>query len=1186
MRLKSFEAHGFKSFADKVNIEFEQGITAIVGPNGSGKSNISDAIRWVMGEQSVKYLRGTKMEDVIFSGSSARRAMSMAEVTLVFDNKDHSLPVDFEDVSLSRRVYRSGESEYAINGKSCRLKDVVALLADTGLGRGSMSIIGQNRIDEILNSRPEDRRTIFEEAAGIAKYRIRKKEAIRKLDDTAGNLQRLQDIQNELQSQLDPLEKAAEKAKVYKATAYELDTLRITKLVGELALLDGLQQALAAKMDQYRQENAVLGQQEADLNSQQEQLRQQLLEKEQAYQAGQQAILEQEKKLADCRQEAAVLTERASQSEKRLQQLAREQEKLRQEIARNEDTLALVTDSYDKLEVSFKKAEAKVQKAGSEKQCLTEAVSTANQKLKAYQDSAFESMQNLVALRNSLTTARQEQDRLHRQLELQKQQLQQQQEQVDEAAGKLAGQQDELAAQQDRKSGLEKKLEEATRNWTAAAEAYKENAASQEQLRKNWTEKDARIRVLSAMEREHEGFSRGVKAVLKAQAPFRQNICGVVAELFSVEAKFVTAIETALGGGLQDIVTEDAASAQAAIRYLKEQQSGRATFLPLDSLRPRMAGSREKQALACPGILGLAGDFVRADEKIRPAVQFLLGQVLVSDTLKHAYEAAKKAEMRVRIVTLDGDVVSPGGSMSGGQKQQGRSFLSRRQEIQSLEQQARELQGRLKALEKEQQDITAKGQQYRKSREELQDSLKKLEISLAGLKAQAVQAESNVQTSREALLILEAERRQKLDAFLEQQKKIKELVPEVQAREEQDKQGKKESEELSRLLTENREKLEEANTFYQNAVISYNELKSQLEIMNERIQNIDSQGEKSQQTLSDSEEQIEKTRQVLEESRKRALDLAKNETAGQQALTEADAAQKQLQAQRSQLQQKQQGLAENQKELARQSLVLEQKLHKGELEQVKNTGELEHCRQQLTELYQLTPDEAAERSLKDVPQAELFRQEQARAQELAALGTVNLNAEQEYAAARERYEFLHGQYEDMVEAKNKLETVIAGINSDMARRFRQAFEKINVYFNQCYEKLFGGGKARLLILDEKNILETGIEIQVQPPGKKMRNMALYSGGERALTVIALLFALLSYQPAPFVILDEIDAPLDETNIDRFAQFLKDYGEQTQFIVITHRKGSMEAADVLHGVTMEESGVSRILSVKVAEVPEA
>lgn len=1186
MHLKSFEAHGFKSFADKVNIDFENGITAIVGPNGSGKSNISDAIRWVMGEQSVKYLRGTKMEDVIFSGSSARRAMGMAEVTLVFDNSDHSLPVSFDEVSLRRRVYRSGESEYFINEKSCRLKDVVALLADTGLGRGSMSIIGQNRIDEILNSRPEDRRTIFEEAAGIAKYRLRKKEALRKLDDTAGNLLRLQDIQNELENQLEPMEKAAEKAKVYKTTAYELETLRVTKLSRELDRYEEQQKTLETRMAQYAQEGVELAEKAQAIQLSQNELKTRLEAKEQAYNDGQQTILTSEKQLACYRSDKAVLEERAAQSEARLKQLAKDQEKYRQELARSQETLGLVTDSYDTLEHSLKKVEQKVQRCEAEKTRLTELVQSGDQQLKAYQDSAFESMRNLVSLRNALTTARQEQDRLHRQLELLKQQQEQQQADGEQEQQQLAEAQEQLTALDDRKQELDKKLASATEHWTAAAKTYKENAARQEALRRTSAEKKARLQVLAAMEREHEGYSRGVKTVLNAKAPFRDKVCGVVAELFSTEARYVTAMETALGGAMQDIITEDALCAQQAIAYLKEQQGGRATFLPLPSLRPRPLGNRERTALQEPGILGIAGDLVRADAKLQTAVQFLLGQVLVADTLDHAYKAAKKTDMRVRIVTLDGDIIFAGGSMSGGQKQQSKGFLSRRQEIEGLQAAVQELQQNLQALEAAQKEVTAKGQAYREEREELQGDLQKLAVSRAGLDARVQQLGQTVQNRKESLQVLTLEKRQKLDSFLEQQTKIRELEPELKAKEAEDAQGKQDSIELSKTLTENRQKLDEAGNRYQSAVISYNEIKSQLDALNDRIQTIDNQAEQTEQALSTSEEQTAHTEQVLAESRRKAAELAQQITDGERAMASLETAQQTLQDEKSALQKEQQALAGQQTELDQKKLLLEQKLHKGELEQVKNSGDQEHCRQQLQETYALTPEEAKARSLTDLPAAELARQEKQRAQELAALGTVNLNAEEEYAAAKERYGFLHDQVADMVEAKNKLETVIAGINSDMARRFHQAFNEINAYFSQCYEKLFGGGKARLLIQDEKNILETGIEIQVQPPGKKMRNLALYSGGERALTVIALLFALLTYQPAPFVILDEIDAPLDETNIDRFAQFLKDYGMKTQFIVITHRKGTMEAADVLHGVTMEESGVSRILSVKLAEVPEA
>lgn len=1187
MRLKSFQAHGFKSFADQVEIRFEPGITAIVGPNGSGKSNISDAIRWVMGEQSVKYLRGTKMEDVIFAGSSGRRPMGMAEVALTFDNTDHTLPVDFDEVCLQRRVYRSGDSEYAINQKNCRLKDVVALLADTGLGRGSLSIIGQNKIDEILNSRPEDRRAIFEEAAGIARYRLRKKEALRKLDDTQANLLRIHDIQCEIENQLEPLEAAAEKARQYKGLAARLRQVKVTRLLRRLAGLEQDKARLARDLDSLQQLLEKLAELNAALETQAGKLETRRQQQEAEYSTYQEGILAQEKEAAGYRSKQAVLRERIGQSRSRMEQLARARERLTAELAQNQENLQLVTAEYDKLEANQYHAQKVLEKAAADKETLTGIVRDAEEKLKTYREQAFSSMQTLVMTRNRLSSLRQEQDRLHRQQESLKEKVNEAETALADTRKALTGEQDALSGLADRRQRLEKQAAGASALLEESVHAYRELEAQLQQHQRIQNQKKARLQVLSSMEREHEGFSRGVRSVLNARNQWKERIWGVVAELFTVDDAYVTALETALGGALQDIITKDARAAQDAIGYLKKIQGGRATFLPLDTLRPRPLGVREKATLGCPGIIGVAADLVQADSQLHTAVQFLLGQVLVADNLDHAMAAARKADMRVRIVTLDGDVIYAGGSLSGGQKQPGKSFLSRKQEIRHLTEESETLARECQTLQQQLEELTQKGREQKEKRQQCLTALQQIEVEKAGAAARVQQQEAQQKQQQENLELLLAEKRQVLDDFLARQQEIRELVPKVKQMEQDDLEGQNASQALSEGLVEQRQQLDTATRKYQDALIGVNAGKSQLEALDTRIQSIDQLGQKTQLEITEGEAQTAKQEAAITRSRQELEDLSSRLETLEQALAGSDETRQKYLADREALQEKRQQLTQQKLILKGQEGSVQQRLHNTDLEQVKKTAELEHSRQQLEESYGLTEDAARSEALpRETPDGELKRLESTATRELEALGPVNQAAEEEFQAARERYDFLHRQYEDMTQAKARLETVISGINTDMTRRFREAFDQINGYFSDCYAKLFGGGRARLRIQDDHAILDSGIEIEVQPPGKKMRNLSLFSGGERALTVIALLFALLTYQPAPFVILDEIDAPLDETNIDRFAQFLKAYGKKTQFIVITHRKGTMEAADVLHGVTMEESGVSRILSVKLSEVPQS
>ncbi len=1182
MRLKNFSAHGFKSFADKVTIDFEPGITAIVGPNGSGKSNISDAICWVMGEQSIRSLRGTKMEDVIFTGSPGRRAMGMAEVTLTFDNTDRTLPLDFDAISLCRRVYRSGESEYFINQKNCRLKDVVALLADTGLGRGSMSVIGQNKIDEILNSRPEERRSIFEEAAGIAKYRIRKKEALRKLDETGSNLLRIRDIEGEIASQLDPLAKAAEKARQYAVLQAKLRQVRITRSVNQLDHLEEEQRQLCTTLTAKQQEGQALGERLTQLEQETAALETAFQEKEQVYTKAQEKTAKQQQQAAALYQEQAVLAERSRGAKTRQQQLLEQRKNLEAELAKNQKALEVVTEAYDAKAKAQQHAKAVLTKWETEKSSLRAQFQAMEQAEKAYQEQAFEAMRTLVMTRNALTTAQHETDRIHRQLEQMTRSL----EAAEQDANDLRTQATRLEEGQRegkvKKQQLLEKEQAAKAELAASVTTYQETNTRLQKLQSQWNQEKARLQVLTRMETEHEGFSRGVKTVLTAHAPFQSGICGAVADRFGMEKRYVAALEVALGGALQSIITEDDHCARQAIAYLKEAKGGRATFLPLNTLRPRPLSQWGKAAKKEVGILGVAADFVQTEAKLRPAVDFLLGQVLLSDTLDHAMAAAKKTDMRVRIVTLDGDVIAPGGSLSGGEKQQSRSFLSRKQEIQDLKASGQRLEQEQKQLTDALAQLTETGKTQRTLVETLQQQRQQLDVEQAGVAASLQQIQQQQALQQKKNELLRQEKNEAVEAMTQAQETAARLRPQVKDMEAQNTAGEEASRKRVAATEKLRLALEEATRNQQDALVTLSSVQSQVETLNGRIQSIDQMGEKIAGEIRDGEKSYETQQQLLEDNQKQQETISKQLLTLEETLKQTGTYQETYRKERQAYLTQKEALRKQETQVKVEVAETEQTLHRLELEQVKKSGQVEQEENKLRENYDLGLADARQEALTDVSEEQLRKTEKTAAGELEAMGPVNPNAPEEYQAAKERYDFLHHQVEDLSQAKQQLETVIHGINTDMGRRFQAAFGEINTHFNKCYVKLFGGGKARLRLTEEASILEAGVEIEVQPPGKKMRNLQLFSGGERALTVIALLFALLSYQPAPFVILDEIDAPLDESNIDRFAQFLRDYGSKTQFIVITHRKGTMEAADVLHGITMEEAGVSRILSVKLSE----
>ena len=682
MRLKSFATYGFKSFADKTELTFDKGITAVVGPNGSGKSNISDAIRWVLGEQRAKYLRGSKMEDVIFSGSSKRRALGVAEVTLNFDNSDHALDIDFEEVSLTRRLFRSGDSEYSINKKSCRLKDIVDLMADTGLGKGSMSIIGQNKIDEILNSRPEERRTIFEEAAGIAKYRLRKKEAVRRLDDTAMNLTRINDIKTEVDNQVGPLSLAAEKTAQYNALSKELRQCRLTGFMRKIDSIEEVRKQLDEKKAvleaEFSAQSAILSTKEAEASK----LQLELDKLNESYAQLQEDIRDKENALGKLRGRQDVLDERIASSQRQSQRLEKSNEALGQradELERDMQKLAKEFDELDKVRTA---AELNVRKLTSEKEGKARELEEANAQTENMKSEFFAGMQELLKLRNELRDLEQAQEARVRRREALKHSI----EETEAVVNALEEEYRNVLEAQSRNNNEGQLLsKEATALQAGHAELeakLKTVLNNQQQCQRRLTAAETREQSLQKMQAAYEGFGYGIKTVLKAEEYWRENIIGVAAELLQVEDKYVTALETALGEGAQNIVTIDAQTAKTAISYLKANNAGRATFLPLDTVKPRRLSVEEERLANLPGVCGYAVDLVQYDKQAENAIRFLLGRVLIAENIDAALAAAKAGKFRIRVVTLDGDVVNAGGSMTGGSRKQREGYLSRAKEIQ------------------------------------------------------------------------------------------------------------------------------------------------------------------------------------------------------------------------------------------------------------------------------------------------------------------------------------------------------------------------------------------------------------------------------------------------------------------------------------------------------------------------
>lgn len=1182
MRLKSFATYGFKSFAEKTELTFDKGITAVVGPNGSGKSNISDAIRWVLGEQSAKYLRGSKMEDIIFSGSSKRRPLGVAEVTLEFDNSDHALDMDFSEVSLTRRLFRSGDSEYAINKKNCRLKDILDLLADTGLGKGSMSIIGQNRIDEVLNSRPEERRALFEEAAGIAKYRLRKKEAVRRLDETGANLTRINDIKAEVDAQVEPLRAAAEKTQQYNALYAEQRQCRLTNFVHKLDNITGLCQKLQEKKQllerELLQRLAALSVQEA----QAAQLQAEADRLNESFAKLMDEMKDKETALEKIRGQKAVLDERIINSRQSAEKLGVRNIRLEQQADELEKQMAALAAEFDVVDKKRAKAEYSLQQLQREKEQYEKNLHEISQQSENLKADVFADMQSLLEARNALRVLEQEQERRVKRREVLKESIAE----AENIAGKVEEEYRQLLEKQARSGHEQKRLSDELEADGKQEEEYRRKLQTIRQqqglCQKKLIETEARLNSLQRMQNSYEGFGYGIKNILKCNAPWRKNIIGVAAELLQTDEKYVTAIETALGESAQNLVTLDADTAKAAINYLKQQNGGRATFLPLDNIQERRLTQEEERLCSLKGICGFAVDLVSCHEQAAKAIRFLLGRVLVAENIDAALSAARMAKFRLRVVTLDGDTINAGGSMSGGSRRHKEGYLSRGRDIKRLEALLAEQRGEMlqlqEALETEedkQQKLSAKLQQGREQLRQYALMSSQLDLQLQHLSQKKREAE-------ERLLLLLDDRNAIAAEYMANRSKVQELRAKVKALEKQDSAAKQLLEDMQKKIAAEKSKVDAAENQLHDARLLAETSSAKVQLMSDRMKGLDTDTLQLRREITGNEQEQQRLQQLIEkcESEKQACDKRSAELL--QQLQETESGKEEFREERLRLQNQQQQAEEQAAAIRKQCSNSEGSLKQLDIEMARYNNDREHVLMQLTEEYGLDETAARNEELLELDSSELKKRESRLATAIAALGPVNPAAIEEYQAVKERSEFLNHQYDDLATARDNLQAVISEINSGMTRKFKEAFAEINKFFAECYVRLFGGGTAVLKLSEPDDLLNSGIDIEVQPPGKRLQSLYLLSGGERALTVIALLFALLSYRPAPFCILDEIDAALDDANIVRFSKFLRDFSQKTQFIIITHRKGTMECADIMYGVTMEESGVSKLLSVKINE----
>ena len=1179
MRLKELEIQGFKSFPDKTKITIGEGITGVVGPNGSGKSNISDSIRWVLGETSSKQLRGSgKMEDVIFGGTQSRGAMGFASVALTIDNSDHGLDMDADEVTIGRRYYRSGESEYSINGQNVRLKDVYELLLDTGIGRDGYAIVGQGRIAEIVGAKSAERREIFEEASGIAKYRYRKNEAERRLEAAEGNLERLRDILGELEKRVGPLKRDSEKAQQFLELSERRKSLEVTLWV------DAIRRANDTVRDQQRKFEAA----QADY----ERLSRQLDEFDEKSAAlreeAQQLVLQVEQANADIR----AVTEANAGSESEIAVLKNESEHSRFRIDEATGELERAGQGRQSIETEAAGHKAAIEKLHGEVAALDARVAELRAELRALEEKAAASGQRrdvidaaIARLQDTATAAKVRAASAQSAKEAAAQRLNEAKQQAVELENSAAAAEGEKRRAERRlkdaeeavtrndniKAGLKLKLESRRRQQAEAADAL-------QKADKERSNTSQRIHILEDLERNMDGYQQSVKAVMRAAAGRRlRGIIGPVAGILTVEKGYETAIETALGFALQNIVVEDQGCARAAIGFLKDERAGRATFLPLDTVQ----GSRFTGRLT--GTAEVAADLVKCDPRYQHIIDNLLGRIIVVEDLSEASTVAKNLGYRNRIVTLDGQVINAGGSFTGGSTARSVGVFSRKQELD-------ELRTRLVKLEKKRADAE-------KELEARKAEVDNLTAQLSGAEAEGMNASSErLRASLEldrltAAVAQHEENTRSLAAEIEAQQAAV-TQNETACAEAEAAQGKAEAElntynaELAELgestgsLTAERERI--TNELSENQMqrlanekdIGLHE--AALEGLQSRTGEAEARARELNAAIEAAKAKIEANALKIAEIERTRGENKEKIAAAEETIRTANAARMEKEAAVARLGQENRALTDERERMSGEMARLAERRTAAE-------NELNDTNTKLWEEYQLTAGEAKELCVEFESLTELRRSVAEVRGKIRGLGNVNVGAIEEYKEVKERYDFLKAQVTDVEKAKSELTRMIAELCSEMEELFTTSFKQINTHFQQIFKELFGGGHARLYLSDESNVLESGIEIEVSPPGKVIKNLSALSGGEQALVAISIYFAILNVNPAPFCFLDEIEAALDDVNVARYAQYLRRMTDHTQFIVITHRRGTMEAADVLYGVTMQEDGVSKILRLDLDKV---
>lgn len=1181
MYLKRLEMQGFKSFADKTVLEFMPGITSVIGPNGSGKSNISDAIRWVLGEQSMKSLRGSKSEDIIFAGTQNRKSLGFAEASLVFDNTDGKLPVEYTEVTVTRKIYRSGESGYYINKTPCRLKDVLELFMDTGIGKDGYSIIGQGKIDEILSNKSEDRRHIFEEAAGIVKYRVRKVESEKKLEHTKLNLLRINDILSEIESNIEPLRIQSEKARKFLDLREELKSIEVGLFLYNIESYKEKLQKVIEDNEILKSQNEEASNKMQEISDLKEKLKQEIDDITNNIENMQNLGFESEKEKERLNSEINISKERITNNKENDNRYNAEIEEIKLRIKDLEEEKKAKLDKKNNLFTNKEKFQKELEEKEKELEEANKKLSSKELEIEEKKkivsdntDAKYEKQANISTIEANLENIEKRKKQIATEIDFNISELDSTRLTKEEIAKVFY----EI---EDKKNKATKSLNEISSKSEETERKIKEYDDTINKLSSEYRIKESRLKFLKETEREKEGYIRSVKNLLldcEKDNSLKKGLHGVLASILKTPKEYETAIEMTLGAALQNVVTETEQDAKKLVEHLRKNNLGRASFLPISTVKGKKLEKYNSKNIN--GIQGIASDLVEYNKKYEQIVLSFLGRTVIVDDMDTAIALAKQNNYSFRIVTLKGDLINPSGAITGGSvAQKTVNILGRAREIEDLEKELKKINSKIEKIQQEKEEYLNDSESVLEEINSLEKSLQEIDIVYAADKQKLIAVEENIDRIQKRLEKLKTEKEE-----LEKQKE-----EEIKNKEQEEADIKKISEEnielnaiieqFANLNKDNQTYIDDLNMDVTNlkiSVSSFDESESSIDEMVERI-NLDIENNNSSiESKLKQKENIKLDNETLENNIKELLEKIneideKVNNSGNQV--------NELKAQRIE---KNNSLSKAEKDYESQFEVIEglkEQIVKIDVKKSKLEQDIEDVVNKLWEEYELTPNNVGEYQKPENVQSTTKQVNKLRIQ-IKELGSINVDSIEEYNTTKQRYDFMCEQRLDLEDGIAKLKKVIQDMTSTMKTQFAKQFEIINKNFGEVFKELFGGGKAELILTDPENILECGIDIHVQPPGKKLQNMTLLSGGEKAFTAIALLFAILKINPSPFCVLDEIEAALDDVNVFRYADYLKKFTDNTQFLVITHRKGTMEAADTVYGITMEENGISKLLSMKL------